>query len=209
MTHANNAVSIIKGFTSIILRGGWFMELYSALENFVLASPHGYLVPMLVMSFVVRTLPSRSLPASLLRAVGVFSHEIFHFGVGYLTRARPVGMTLIPRRDGNQIILGSVEFERLTWANAWATALAPLLALPALYALALWRTSNQVEGLTFEDLACWTLASPIVLHCWPSSADWRLALISWPILGFALLFVALYVCSQDLSFLLAWSSVAS
>jgi hypothetical protein len=185
------------------------MERYIALENFVLASPRGYLVPMLAMAFVVRMLPPRSLAASLLRAVGVFSHELLHFAVGYLTRARPIGMTLIPRREGNLIILGSVEFERLTWANAWATALAPLLALPALYALASWRTTNQVERLTFEDLAWWTLAGPIVLYCWPSRADWRIALISWPILGLGLLFTALYVWTHDLSFLLAWSSVAS
>lgn len=185
------------------------MERYSALENFLLASPGGYLVPMLVMAFVVRMLPPRSLAASLLRAVGVFSHELFHFAVGYLTRARPIGMTLIPRREGNQIILGSVEFERLTWANAWATALAPLLALPVLYALTSWRTTNQVGGLAFEDLAWWILAGPIVLHCWPSRADWRIALISWPIVGLGLLSTALYVWTHDLSFLLAWSSVAS
>lgn len=185
------------------------IERYGALEIYVLAGPFGYLVPMLVMAFVVRMLPPRSLAASLLRAVGVFSHELSHFIVGYLTRARPVGMTLIPRREGNQIILGSVEFERLTWANAWATALAPLLALPALYALALWRTTNQVGGLTFEDLAWWALAGPIALHCWPSRADWRIALISWPLLGLGLLSIALYVWTHDLSFLLAWSSVAS
>ncbi len=184
------------------------MERYNALENFVLANPVGYLAPMLVMAFVVRVLPPRSLAASLLRSVGVLSHELSHFVVGYLTRARPVGMTLIPRREGNQIILGSVEFERLTWANAWATALAPLLALPALYALASWRT-NQVGGLAFEDLAWWTLAGPIILHCWPSRADWRIALISWPILWLGLLSTVLYVWNHDLSFLLAWSSVAS
>lgn len=184
-------------------------EFYRATMEFAFASPRGYVVPMLAMAVVVRALPPRWLATSLLRSAGVLSHEIAHLLVGYFTKAKPVGMSLIPRREGNQIILGSVEFERLTWVNAWITALAPLFALPGLYALAFWRTSNHSGGLTLVDLSCWILAGPIILHCWPSRTDWRLALISWPILGLALLAAALYVWSQDLSFLLAWSSVAS
>lgn len=164
---------------------------------------------VLATAVVVRALPIHWRAASLLRLVGVCAHEFFHLVVGYLTGAKPIGMTVIPRREGNQIILGSVEFERLTWANAWATAFAPLLALPALYALAVWRTSSQAGGLALEDLVWWTIGGPIVLHCWPSRADWRLALISWPILALVFLCAALYVWGQDLSFLLAWRSVAS
>lgn len=184
-------------------------ELYGAFENFVFNSSSGYLVPMLAMAVVVNSLPPNWLASSVLRVVGVLMHETLHLTVGFFVRARPVRMSLIPRRDGNQIILGSVVFERLSWLNAWATALAPLLALPGLYALCIWRTTNHAGGLTWQDLVLWTLAGPIILHCWPSRADWRLALISWPILCLTLLSAALYVWAQDLSVLLAWSSVAS
>lgn len=185
------------------------VEIYRDAEKWFLASPSGYLAPMLAMAVLLRALPSHWLVVSLLRFIGVACHEALHLTVGFFTRAKPVRMSLIPRREGNQIILGSVEFERLTWANAWATALAPLVALPALYAVAIWRTSNHAGELAMEDLVGWALAGSTILHCWPSRADWRLALISWPVLGAALLSAALYVWTQDLSVLLAWRSVAS
>lgn len=185
------------------------MELYRAAEAFTLASPEGYLLPMLAIAAVVRVCPHRWVSMLFLRTIGVASHEICHLMVGYLTCAKPVRITLIPRREGNQIILGAVEFERLSWANAWVTALAPLLALPALFALAHFRTSDQSGGLALVDLAWWTFGGPIVLHCWPSRADWRLALISWPILCVSVMFAVLYVWTHDWSFLFAWRSVES
>lgn len=185
------------------------MAIYREIGNLIFSSTICYLVPVLVTALLMRSIQSPVLLMSVLRFIGVLVHELLHLMVGTLMLAQPMSISLIPRREGNQIVLGSVAFKRLTWMNAWATALAPLLVVPGLFAIADWRLTYGARNITWGDLCWWILAAPLLLNCWPSRTDWRLVLISWPIICLGLLGATAYAWSQDLSFLLAWSSVAS
>lgn len=185
------------------------MAIYREIEALFFASATSYLIPVLVVALLMRFLQSPVLLMSALRFIGVLVHELLHLMVGTITLAQPTRITFIPRREGNQIVLGSVTFKRLTWMNAWATTLAPLLVVPGLLAFADWRLTYGSRHITWGDLCWWILAGPLLLNCWPSRRDWRLVLISWPIICLCLLGVTAYAWSQELSFLLAWSSVAS
>ena len=61
-------------------------------------------------------------------------HELSHFLLGVVLRARPVGMSLWPRRIAgtNQLQLGHVAFADLRWWKALPVAIAPLMLLPPL-----------------------------------------------------------------------------
>lgn len=61
---------------------------------------------------------------------GTFTHELAHFSVGLILRARPCGFSLWPRRNGKAWRLGSVSFRRVGILNGAFIALAPLLLLP-------------------------------------------------------------------------------
>lgn len=95
--------------------------------------------------------------------------------------ARPSSMSLVPRTEGGRLVLGSVGFVGLNWLNAWITALAPLLAFPIIYWLASWRLTEGPQHFQWGDILIWLLFAPQCTNCWPSQADWRLVLISWPL----------------------------
>jgi hypothetical protein len=68
---------------------------------------------------------------------------------------------------------------RVRWFNAAPAALAPLLVLALPFAVAWWRTR---PGWAFElaDAGLAFALAPQFLSFWPSGADWRIALRSWP-----------------------------
>ncbi|MCD5364578.1 hypothetical protein LQT98_23165, partial [Chromobacterium aquaticum] len=69
-------------------------------------------------------------PYVALSLPGTVLHELCHFLVGWLLRARPSRFSVWPRRNGRQLTLGQVGFSRLTWWNALPIGIAPLLLLP-------------------------------------------------------------------------------
>jgi hypothetical protein len=149
-----------------------------------------YLVPSAALAFLLWLASSAHPFFFLFTVAGTLCHELAHFFVGLLTGARPIGLTVIPRRIGRNWELGSVTFANLRWYNAAPAALAPLL-VPALpFAVAWWRTRAPWQfGPT--DLALMFLLAPQFLSFWPSPVDWRLAQRSWPYLpigGAGLLF---------------------
>jgi hypothetical protein len=67
---------------------------------------------------------------ALLSLPGTFAHELAHFLVGLILRAKPHGFSIWPRPDGHGWRLGSVSFGNIGLLNGAWVALAPLLLLP-------------------------------------------------------------------------------
>jgi hypothetical protein len=67
---------------------------------------------------------------AILSLPGTLAHEAAHFVVGLLLFAKPHGVSLWPRRDGEHWRLGGVSFGRIGLLNGAPVALAPLVLLP-------------------------------------------------------------------------------
>jgi hypothetical protein len=158
-----------------------------------------YLAPSLALALLIRYLTRRHPLFFVLTLAGTICHELAHFLVGLLTAAQPASFTVVPRRAGAAWELGSVTLNRLRWYNAAPAALAPFLLLLLPLLVAWWRTG---PGWRFHwlDLALAFAVAPQFLMCWPSSADWRISLRSWPYpVVAALLWAAIVVARPHLS----------
>ncbi|MDD1011010.1 hypothetical protein M5G27_26420 [Pseudomonas shahriarae] len=151
--------------------------------NLLFSDPVYYLVPSLLLGVFMAFQRRTWIAMKFLQFTGVLVHEMLHYIVGFVTMARPSSMSLVPRTDGGRLVLGSVGFVGLNWINAWITALAPLLALPIVYGLASWRLTQGPQHFQWVDILIWVAFAPQCLNCWPSRADWKLVLISWPLIG--------------------------
>ena len=140
-----------------------------------------YLVPPLLLAFFVRIKCRSFRQCAAFMFFGVFVHETLHLIIGAILGARPVGMSVIPKRGQQGTMeLGSVCFSNITWYNALPLAIAPLLGFPLAALVADWRT---LDGWTFLwiDPLLWIALASVLTSCWPSSTDWRISLRSWPI----------------------------
>lgn len=98
---------------------------------------------------------------------GVLAHELAHYFVALLLRARPQSIDLVPVRQGNHWRLGSVTFAPRWW-NGGFVALAPLLLLPAGWLIAV---TTQTHAWSTQ-LGMGYLAGSLLRWGWPSSTDW-------------------------------------
>jgi hypothetical protein len=140
-----------------------------------------YLVPSAALAVVIRILAGAHPFFFLFTVAGTICHEMMHFLVGWLSGARPAGLSIIPVKQGGHWLLGSVTLTRVRWYNAAPAALAPMLIIVIPFAVAWWRTG---PGWKFEplDLLIAFALAPQFLSFWPSMVDWRIALRSWPYL---------------------------
>jgi hypothetical protein len=121
-----------------------------------------------------RASSSGILAMALWNLTGVILHELAHLLAGLLFRARPAGLSLFPRREGNFWRLGSVSFARITAFNAVPVAFAPL----GLVGLAYWLARNWFTWCRPSLLATLALYAAVYLllyNALPSSRDLRLA----------------------------------
>jgi hypothetical protein len=105
---------------------------------------------------------------------GTLAHELSHLLLGLALGGRPAGFSLLPRRKEGGWELGSVSFARITWYNAFFIGMAPLLLLPAAYALARWRLGGPLAFGWPEALAVYGIAN-LVYAALPSWQDCRIA----------------------------------
>lgn len=145
-----------------------------------------YLLPSAALAFLIFILSRLHPLFFLLTLAGTICHELAHLVVGQLVGARPVSLSIIPRRialPGKrwQWRLGSVTLSRVTWYNAAPSALAPLLIVLLPLGVAWWRTRGDWHFAPL-DLALALALAPQWLSFWPSAADWRIAARSWPCL---------------------------
>ena len=102
---------------------------------------------------------------------GTLAHECLHYLAGLLTGARPVSLTIIPRKqtDGSWV-LGEVAFVRLRWWNSVPVGLAPLALLP-LGGWMAWQ-SAVLPVLDWSGAGLKQLSVLCVMAAWPSPQDW-------------------------------------
>jgi hypothetical protein len=120
---------------------------------------------------------------------GLFStimHEACHFIVGLLLRAKPVSVSLWPRKEGNAWVLGYVAFSNITLWNAAFVGLAPLLMFPLGWLLFLyWTIPSFAAGWHLS----WALSGYVVACCifggLPSTTDIKVAFASAFLYGLA------------------------
>jgi hypothetical protein len=141
-----------------------------------------YLAPSLALAALIWALSRRYSAFLLLRLPGTLCHELAHFLVGALTFARPTSLSIVPCRAAHGWTLGEVRLANARWYNAAPTALAPLLLLLLPWWAARMRTGAGWH-FTALDAGLSFLIAPQFLACWPSAADWKLALRSWPLLA--------------------------
>ncbi len=140
-----------------------------------------YLGPSLLLAIIIRILAGRHPFFFLFTVAGTICHELAHFVAGWLTGARPAGLTVIPRRKAGHWELGSVTLTRVRWWNAAPAALAPFFIILIPLAVAAWRTGPGWSFHAVDILIAFALA-PQFLSFWPSKVDWRIAARSWPYL---------------------------
>lgn len=121
----------------------------------------------------------RFLPIYILLAwPATIVHELSHFIVGVLLQARPVGFSVIPKRSATGWTLGEVRFSDLGPFNTIPVAMAPLLIM---LPVAVWMsTALPCPFLPGHALG----VAELLLGCWPSPQDWRLAGRSLFVLAF-------------------------
>ncbi|WP_244111956.1 hypothetical protein [Burkholderia diffusa] len=155
----------------------------TAIAIFQAATARGvgfYLVPAVAGSLMISRFSRAGALSAFVCSPATLAHELLHLVIGYLTFARPVRLTLWPRRTRDGLyVYGAVEFENLRWWNAAPACLAPLLGFPIAAAGAWWRTqsTSTVGGW---DLLVWIALAQLMAGSWPSGTDWRLAGRSWP-----------------------------
>jgi hypothetical protein len=85
---------------------------------------------VVVFCALLRCVRSSMWRVALLALPGTFAHELAHFVVGFLLRARPHRFSVWPRAHGHGWTLGAVSFRNIGLLNGAWVALAPLLLLP-------------------------------------------------------------------------------
>lgn len=121
-----------------------------------------------------RARTSGVLVAVLWNLAGVIIHELAHLLVGTLLRAKPVGFSLVPRREGAGWRLGCVRFRRITPFNAVPVALAPL----GLFGLAYWLARQWFDWYKttlVATLSLYAVLFVLLYNALPSRQDLRVA----------------------------------
>ena len=121
---------------------------------------------------------------ALLSLPGTTAHEFFHYAYGLLLGAKPVSVSLFPKKNGNTWILGSVSFARLNIWNAAFVALAPLTLYPLGYVLLVYVMEPALKA---GDLSLWFFSGYLAACCFfsgfPSSTDFKVGATSIVLYG--------------------------
>ena len=120
---------------------------------------------------------------------GTALHEACHWIFGLLLGAKPGSISLWPRKENNEWILGTASFNNLHLLNAAPVAFAPLAMLPlGVGIFKYWLTVAYLDA----NYAAWVVASYFTACCFfacvPSSTDVRVGAVSamlYLIIGYA------------------------
>jgi hypothetical protein len=139
-----------------------------------------YLLPALALALLFRALARRASIFLIFYLAGTVLHELAHLIAAALTNAKPVSISVLPRRSNNGWILGTVSCANIRWYNGIFVGLAPIAVALVPFLVATWRTQH---GLSWQWRDAWiaALLAPQFMSCWPSGADLKIALRSWPL----------------------------
>jgi hypothetical protein len=116
---------------------------------------------------------------ALLSLAGTSLHECMHLGIGYVLRAKPVSVSLFPKRERNGWTLGSVTFVGLNIFNSAFVAFAPLLLLIVSWAVfAGWLVPAFLAGHYISWLIAGYVSACALFSSIPSSTDFRIGALS-------------------------------
>ncbi len=137
-----------------------------------------------------------STPLFFYHLCGTLCHEASHVVCAKLTGARVVGFTLLPKRDGNRVVLGSVSLSSVNAFNAVPIALAPLgLIVVAVVAFSHW---YELFPNTFAStIARYFLTYLLVYNSLPSWQDFRMAMNWGSIVLYGALLIVAFCCSCE------------
>ena len=127
---------------------------------------------------------------------GTVAHELLHFLAGWFAGAKPVSLSIIPRRNPEGgWVLGSVAFARLRWWNSVPVGLAPLALIPGggvlfIHSISLPLLSLQGMGIKLVAVQC-------LIAGWPSPRDWSHAMMGLLVTGLILLMGYLLMTRLD------------
>lgn len=107
---------------------------------------------------------------------GTLAHELLHFVAGAMFGAKPVSLSVIPRRkpEGGWV-LGSVAFTNLRWWNSAPVGLAPLALLPG--SVYLFIASMTSPLISLQGAGMKLVAAQCLIAGWPSPRDWSHAML--------------------------------
>jgi len=133
-----------------------------------------YLGALALMLWLLRKAQGWYWMFSFIVLPGTLCHELCHWCTGKLLNGQPVRFTVIPRREGRGLVLGSVHFAHVRWYNAFFIGVAPVVLLPLALGLLLWRLRmNPVFG--WKEAAMVFLLSNLVFGAIPSWQDLKVA----------------------------------
>jgi hypothetical protein len=149
-----------------------------------------YLLPSAMLALLFHALSRRAPIFLIFYFAGTVLHELAHLLAAALTNAQPVSFSILPKRSGNGWILGSVKCANIRWYNALFVGLAPIIVALVPFLVAAWRTRH---GLSWQWRDIWiaALLAPQFMSCWPSGADLKIAVRSWPLAAAAIVTWAL------------------
>lgn len=112
----------------------------------------------------------------LFNLMGTFLHETSHLLTAVLFNGKPSRFSLIPKRQGDDWLLGSVEVKNLRWYNAMPIAFAPLLLFLGAYFLDGWYSALPIAKTIWTDLGYLFGLVILVDNAIPSTQDIKVAL---------------------------------
>lgn len=153
--------------------------LFSTATAVNVASHTSILLALIVMLLWLRRWP---LLFALSIWPGTVAHELLHFLAGWVTGAKPVSLSVIPRRtlEGGWV-LGSVAFANLRWWNSALVGLAPMALLPG--SAYLFIESITMPLLSTQSAGIKLLAAQCLIASWPSPRDWSHAIVGLVAMG--------------------------
>lgn len=154
---------------------------------------------VIALAGLSRGLRQRVLSAWFFGLPGVIAHELAHWITALLLGGRPTRLRPWPSRmaDGRWA-LGSVQVRHLNMLIAAPIGLAPLALLPASACLVELLATRVPMTSPWYWAGAYTAAMGVT-DAWPSRADWRIALRSWPLALVLLAGAALVRVRQDAS----------
>ena len=121
---------------------------------------------------------------ALFGLVGTTGHEALHLLIGLMLGARPTSFSILPRRQGDSWVLGSVGFTHLTIWNSAPVAYAPLLlAGIGWLVIRLWMQPAFLAGSYVSWAVAGYVAACCFFSCIPSTTDVKVGFLSSVLYG--------------------------